>query len=1463
MITSLDRLPNATNYIWVKYTFSITPNSYYDKYPYIPAYYYEVKDTFPEGTIVVNDSVTETYEPISGSTYIFEVENSYYDYNRLTIIAGYPKEIYNENNNNLQINNKAELYAKFRDSEEYEYQDDDNIDINLANYQLNYSSNSYGLIKSTEYSGGTGNSLTYDCIIGDVPSNTNYVNGKLWRLFPDINYAGETIDVKFGDDLEFIKSYSNSSFRKLDDSEYNITYVEIPALFDGYGNLQKYDIEIWIRHANEEDYSLFTTIYSSQNSTSARTVTFEDDDINGVYFIIKDVNTSLRRNFQYSGRTFAFFNVYVKYHTTNISPKDYVYNLSYLEIYKDGVLINQPTTSNYSNEIINTNIETIDMELYGRYQKRAYSKSELTRFQLKEITNYLSESKEIDGEIIQNAEKERFEINYNIHTIISSGELYNEVLSDLYSRDNMVYGFSVYDFIPEGMELASTKDEIINSISFVLSDRYGNFQDYFDKDFNRLTHDQIKEIITNNTEIEIINNYNNTGKTLIHIEVDFEDEPFWVCRLESWRSESVDVIWSYKTYVSYDSVQEYGNVFTNDVYAIGKHNLKYSNTYADAYDINQNGDTTDKIPRGRSKATINSIMDLHQDLTVTSTNNNYNYSINKLSVEQESEYSYKLRVRTGKNDVKNLVIYDSLEDYAKNPNLEIVKAAGGSHYWQGEFLGVDTSYAESKGYQVKVYYNENSLPGSLNEDTTWQEYNSSVDKSKVKSLAFEYLDNEGNPAVLPANSLTYVLIKMKSPVTEYKTFAYNGCWTEWNAIDPVTGRPVDFITGINSNIVKVALPSSVELVDISLNLTKEWNDNSNSLDIRPTTTTFKIIPNNDYSNAVEVPVTGTGNTWTTSVDVPKYDEDGEEIEYTIDEDTISLTNNYKYVPNVDNFKITNTLYKEITLTKIWKDNTNTYLSRPTSITFNILQNGNNYKSITFGGELTNNEWIETITVPVFDNNGQEYSYTIEEVSVDEYSTICEEFTCTNTLIGNQNITVKKEWQDNNNVYDTRPDNINIRLKQNNQNYQTIQLEGDNDTWTSDEITVPMYDNEGVKYSYTIEETPISGYGIVKYDQANLKVTNTLSENKIITITKKWIDDNNALGLRPNELKINLLQNGNNYQEITLSGTTDIWTTTIEVPKYDENQKEYTYSIKELTEDLNDDYSNISYSEEELSVTNKLEAKTDITISKIWDDSDNELLTRPEKITVNLLRNGEQFEEIEIVPENIKDNIWKVTVENLDTYDENGKKYIYTIEENTFDQLERYETITYDQTNLTITNKLTLPPKVTLYFTVKNGYTLPGTEDILYDEEGYNNVLSHYNMNGDDEYIFHFELENVDTGEIIEGKLSTQDTLEFDDVPYGTYIAREGEDEYFNFVSMIEIEEVLGVTFTEDEMGGIITISPTGKDIIYGVNITNKIEYDAPTPITAANRNYLLIILFIIISSLVCLYLYKNYSLNKK
>ena len=111
-------------------------------------------------------------------------------------------------------------------------------------------------------------------------------------------------------------------------------------------------------------------------------------------------------------------------------------------------------------------------------------------------------------------------------------------------------------------------------------------------------------------------------------------------------------------------------------------------------------------------------------------------------------------------------------------------------------------------------------------DTLVQEYVEGTDRSKVKALAFEYVNADGTAAIIPANNMTHVFINMKSPEDEsITTLARNNCRTQWNAIDEF-GVIVNGITGINSNVVKVALPNSVDEdsnPSLSLRFTKEIN----------------------------------------------------------------------------------------------------------------------------------------------------------------------------------------------------------------------------------------------------------------------------------------------------------------------------------------------------------------------------------------------------------------------------------------------------------------------------------------------------------------------------------------------------------------------------------------------------------------------------------------------------------------
>ena len=69
---------------------------------------------------------------------------------------------------------------------------------------------------------------------------------------------------------------------------------------------------------------------------------------------------------------------------------------------------------------------------------------------------------------------------------------------------------------------------------------------------------------------------------------------------------------------------------------------------------------------------------------------------------------------------------------------------------------------------------------------------------------------------------------------------------------------------------------------------------------------------------------------------------------------------------------------------------------------------------------------------------------------------------------------------------------------------------------------------------------------------------------------------------------------------------------------------------------------------------------DITVSKVWDDANNQDGYRPEKIKINLIADEEISQTVEIVPD--EQGNWLYTFENLPKFDNNGNKITYKVRE---------------------------------------------------------------------------------------------------------------------------------------------------------------------------------------------------------
>ena len=88
----------------------------------------------------------------------------------------------------------------------------------------------------------------------------------------------------------------------------------------------------------------------------------------------------------------------------------------------------------------------------------------------------------------------------------------------------------------------------------------------------------------------------------------------------------------------------------------------------------------------------------------------------------------------------------------------------------------------------------------------------------------------------------------------------------------------------------------------------------------------------------------------------------------------------------------------------------------------------------------------------------------------------------------------------------------------------------------------------------------------------------------------------------------------------------------------------------------------------LIVTNKYTPETtSISGEKVWDDKDNQDGKRPEKVSVNLLANGEKVKTLDVTSE----TNWKYEFKDLPKYDE-GKKIEYTVTEDHVKDYNRHQ-----------------------------------------------------------------------------------------------------------------------------------------------------------------------------------------------
>ena len=275
--------------------------------------------------------------------------------------------------------------------------------------------------------------------------------------------------------------------------------------------------------------------------------------------------------------------------------------------------------------------------------------------------------------------------------------------------------------------------------------------------------------------------------------------------------------------------------------------------------------------------------------------------------------------------------------------------------------------------------------------------------------------------------------------------------------------------------------------DTSIEVVKKWVDEDNKNETRPASIKVILKANGQEISSVEL---NESNSWKHTFIVPKTDNYGNIIEYTIDEE--NTPEGYDKV--IDGFTITNTYTgpknTNIKIKKEWLDESEEY--RPEEVIVEV-----ECPSKTEEIKLNKaNNWEATYSI---ESNEEEVCKLTEKTIVNNYKRVDENTTFkaqdgNEVVIKNEfikpedtSIEVVKKWVDEDNKNETRPASIKVILKANGQEISSVELNESN-SWKHTFI-VPKTDNYGNIIEYTIDEenTP-EGYDKVI---DGFTITNTL------------------------------------------------------------------------------------------------------------------------------------------------------------------------------------------------------------------------------------------------------------------------------------------------------------------------------------------------------------------------------------
>lgn len=291
-----------------------------------------------------------------------------------------------------------------------------------------------------------------------------------------------------------------------------------------------------------------------------------------------------------------------------------------------------------------------------------------------------------------------------------------------------------------------------------------------------------------NYNITLKENYNNTGRTLVTIQIK---EP---------TTTGYQV--SYQTSHDYDAIQDHGkNLLNSAAYETGNAKIA-SGSSDDGGSITEKNlmagldaaSSGNKFLYAEARHYMNVLMAGNNGLKKQVKNEKEDEYRNESYVNQGGNYSYRIRVANNKvTRCKNLIFYDSLESYynSSEQNTE-VKVSD----WKGTLTGIDVSTLRENGIQTVVYLSTvDRMNLNQHHDLTekqadgtpvWIEYNEFLKTHKLADAHAVAVDaskkTDGSEFILEGQKSLSFTLYMKAPESDstgkIDPMAYNNIYMQ-------------------------------------------------------------------------------------------------------------------------------------------------------------------------------------------------------------------------------------------------------------------------------------------------------------------------------------------------------------------------------------------------------------------------------------------------------------------------------------------------------------------------------------------------------------------------------------------------------------------------------------------------------------------------------------------------------------